>query len=141
MPNTDTATLQQVSELSGYAPFLALQMLHSEWYQHRQTWINSFQAVRSGQRMPVQASNYWQKTLTLTDFLYLSQALLVPLGQFAVGISASSNDLDFGKLQPAPTLKQISQLQQVIDQIWQDRQQHIQDKLCYDKIFSTMLDC
>ena len=116
-------------------------MLNSEWYQHRQTWINSFQAVRSGQRTPVQASNYWQKTLTLTDFLYLSQALLIPLGQFAVGISASSNDLDFGKLQPAPTLKQISQLQQVIDQIWQDRQQHIQDKLCYDKIFSTMLDC
>ena len=49
--------------------------------------------------------------------------------------------LDFGKLQPAPTLKQISQLQRVIDQIWQDRQQHIQDKLCYDKNFSTMLDC
>lgn len=141
LPHTDTATLQQVSELSGYAPFLALQMLHSEWYQHRQTWINSFQAVRSGQRTPVQASNYWQKTLTLTDFLYLSQALLVPLGQFAVGISASANDLDFGKLQPPPTLRQISQLQRVIDQIWQDRQQHIQDKLCYDKIFSTMLDC
>ena len=141
LPNTETLVLQQANELSGYAPFLAMQVLSSAWYQHRQTWINSWQAVRSRQRTPIQASDYWQKTLTLSDFLYLSQALLVPLGKYVVGMTTSATDIDFSKLQPLPTLTQINQMQQVINQIWQDRAQHIQDKLCYDKIFSTMLDC
>lgn len=141
LPNTEPAVLQQANQLSGYAPFLALQMLNSDWYQHRQTWLNSWQAVRSGQRTPVQASDYWQKTLTLTDFLYLSQALLVPLGQVVMSMPTATTDMDFSKLQPLPTLQQINKLHQIIGQVWLDRQQHIQDKLCYDKIFSTMQAC
>ena len=124
--------------MSGYAPFVALQMLDSEWYQHRQTWINSWQAVRSHQRTPLQASDYWQRTLALTDFLYLSQSLLVIISQFIMGLAAPPTDIDIKKLQPLPELRQIQHIQQTITQIWQDRQQHIQDKLCYDKIFSTM---
>jgi DNA polymerase-3 subunit delta' len=138
LPQTASSTLEQASSLSGYAPFVALQMLDSEWYQHRQTWINSWQAVRSHQRTPLQASDYWQRTLALTDFLYLSQSLLVIISQFIMGLAAPPTDIDIKKLQPLPELRQIQHIQQTITQIWQDRQQHIQDKLCYDKIFSTM---
>ncbi|MFW2177140.1 MULTISPECIES: DNA-directed DNA polymerase [unclassified Moraxella] len=130
--------LTQVNALSGYAPFVALDMWQSQWYQHRQTWINSWQALRSHQRSPVQASDYWQKTLSLTDFLYLSQLMLVEIANHLSNLMVSQQDLDYQKLNPRSTLSAILQLQQLIRQIVQDRRQHIQDKLCYDKLMYAL---
>lgn len=139
LPNASLTDLQQVNTLSGNAPFVALDMLHSTWYQHRQTWLNTWQALRSQQRNPLQASDYWQKTLSLSDFLYLSKLMLNTIAIQAISDpSLSLTELNWQKLDPPPTLTVIFNLQQIIDEIWQDRRQHIQDKLCYDKLLSAM---
>lgn len=138
--DANVADLQQVNAMSGYAPFVALDMLQSQWYQHRQTWLNTWQALRSFQRSPIQASDYWQKTLSLSDFLYLSQLMLTELGKTLTQLdsSGSQQDIEWQKLQPLPSLTALYQLQHTINEIWQDRRQHLQDKLCYDKLFSEM---
>lgn len=138
LPQADVLDLQQVNYLSGYAPFVAMDMLHSHWYQHRQTWLNSWQAIRSYSRTPLQASDYWQKTLTLSDFLYLSQLMLTDVGEQLAGMGGGQGDVNIAILAPRPSLLDIHALQQVIAQIWQDRRQHIQDKLCYDKLLFAM---
>lgn len=139
LPTANPDDLQQVNALSDNAPFVALDMLHSSWYQHRQTWLNTWQAIRSQQRSPLQASDYWQKTLSLSDFLYLSKLMLNAVVIQSISDSEpSNNNLNWQKLDPSPTLAAIFALQQIIDEIWQDRRQHIQDKLCYDKLLYAM---
>lgn len=138
VPNATLANLQQVNNLSGNAPFVALDMLNSEWYQHRQTWISSWQAIRTKHRYPIQASDFWQKTLTLTDFLYLSQLMLSDVINYIMGMNTLQTDLVFDKLNPLPQLFSVYTLQKEIQHILQDRRQHIQDKLCYDKIMILM---
>ena len=140
LPNVTASDIEQVNKLSGFAPFVALDMLHANWYQHRQTWINSWQAVRSGQRSALQASDYWQKTLSLSDFLFLSSAMLTQLADYlAFGDTDNTTaGLNLQKLEPLPSFMSIFKLQQIIEEIWQDRWQHIQDKLCYDKLIFAM---
>lgn len=141
VPSAPMRQLAQVNQLSGFAPFVGLDMLHSQWYQHRQTWINAWQALRSYQRTAIQASDYWQKTLTLSDFLYLSQIMLNDLSQAITGLGHAQTDLVLDKLEPMPTLLAIHRLQKIIDDIWRDRRQHVQDKLCYDKLLQAMQTC
>lgn len=141
LPNTDVETLKQVNHLCAYSPFVALDMLTSDWYAQRQTWINSWQAVRSGARTPIQASDYWQKTLNLADFLHLSQLMLTEIANQQLDLTTYQNDIDSQKLQPPPHLTAILHLQNVINHIWQDKRQHILDKLCYDKLINAMQMC
>lgn len=141
LPNTDIKTLKQVNHLCAYSPFVALDMLTSDWYAQRQIWINSWQAVRSGARTPVQASDYWQKTLNLTDFLHLSQMMLNEIANQQLNFAIYQQDIDTQKLQPPPHLMAILQLQTLINHLWQDKRQHIQDKLCYDKLINAMQMC
>ena len=138
LPQADVLDLKQVSHLSGCAPFVAMDMLHSHWYQHRQTWLSSWQAIRAYSRTPLQASDYWQKNLTLSDFLYLSQLMLTEVGEQISGLGGGQADININVLTPMPSLLAIYELQQMIEQIWQDRRQHIQDKLCYDKLLFAM---
>lgn len=129
--------LRQVLAISGNAPFVAMDMLTSPWYQHRQLWVNSWQAIRSGSRQPTQASDFWQSPqsgLTLNDFLYLSQMMLAELGNVISGLPPTQSDIVWQKLTPMPSLLTVYTLQQVIEQIWLDRRQHIGEKLCYDKL-------
>lgn len=137
-PNISLTDLQQVNQLSGNAPFVAMDMLHTNWYQHRQTWIASWQAVRSGQRSPIQASDYWQKTLTLSDLLFLSKLMLNEIVNTQMLQQSGMTDINLEKLEPLPSLKALFELQQIIDEIWQDRRQHIQEKICYDKLIFAM---
>lgn len=126
--------LSQALGIAGFAPMVAMDMLTSPWYQERQTWLNSWQAIRSGARQSTQASDYWQGQLTLSDFLYLSQLMLMELGKHISELPTLQQDINWGKLTPSPNLLTVYTLQQVIEQIWQDRRQHIGDKLCYDKL-------
>ncbi|ELA08838.1 DNA-directed DNA polymerase [Moraxella macacae 0408225] len=137
----DLFDLKQVNQMSGFAPFVAMDMLYSEWYQQRQIWLNSWQAVRSASRGVIQASDYWQKTLSLSDFLYLSQLMLLEIGNYCNDLPVAQTDIQFDKLQPKPDLRAILHLQNVINQIWLDRRQHIQDKLCYDKLINALQMC
>lgn len=141
LPTAKLTDLQQINHLSDYSPFVALDMLTSDWYEQRQTWVNSWQAVRSGARTPIQASDYWQKTLDLSDFLYLSQLMLTELGNYQSQLPIYQKDISFDKLQPNPNLMAILQLQNTINTIYQDKRQHIQDKLCYDKLINAMQMC
>ncbi len=141
LPETSLVDLKQVNQMSGFAPFVAMDMLHSDWYRQRQIWLNSWQAVRSGNRGVIQASDYWQKTLSLSDFLYLSQLMLVDIGNTVSDLPISQLDIQFDKLQPKPDLMAILHLQNVINQIWLDKRQHIQDKLCYDKLINALQMC
>lgn len=138
LKNRQTQELVQLNALSGHAPWQALAMLDSDWYDQRQTWIISWQALRSGKRSPIQASDYWQKTLALGDFLALSQLLLTEIGNQISGLGLQQADLRWERLQPVPTLAAINTLQTVIHDIWQDKRQNIQDKLCYDKLMIAL---
>lgn len=128
------AHISQALQISGNAPMVAMDILNSPWYQQRQLWLNSWQALRQGSRQPIQASDYWQSTLSLSDFLYLSQLMLEDIAKLNMQISPLQQDINFSKLMPLPSVMAIHTLEQTIEQIWQDRTQHLQDKLCYDRL-------
>lgn len=141
LANTNQYTMQhlaQANTISGFAPFVAMDMLVSAWYQQRQTWLNSWQAIRAGQRTVVQASDFWQKQLSLSDFLFLSQLMLADIISLSMQLSPNQTDIDWQKLQPLPPILALYALQQTMTQIEQDRRQNIQEKLCYDKLLGQM---
>lgn len=137
-PDYSAQALNQVNAISGFAPFVALDMLTSGWYRHRQVWLNSWQAIRAGQRTAIQASDFWQKNLSLSDFLFLSQLMLADIVNLSSQLPPQQSDIDWQKLQPLPHILALYGLQQTITQIEQDRRQNIQEKLCYDKLLGQM---
>lgn len=137
-PDYSAQALNQVNAISGFAPFVALDMLTSGWYRQRQIWLNSWQAIRAGQRTVVQASDFWQKQLSLSDFLFLSQLMLADIVNLSSQLPPQQGDIDWQKLQPIPPILALYALQQTITQIEQDRRQNIQEKLCYDKLLGQM---
>ncbi len=130
--------LAQVNTISGFSPFVAMDMLNRVWYQQRQVWLNSWQAIRAGQRTALQASDFWQKQLSLSDFLFLSQLMLTDIVTLSLQLTPKQSDIDWQKLQPLPPVLALYALHHTIEQIAQDRWQNIQEKLCYDKLLGQM---
>lgn len=142
---TDEDTLlnqiKQSVRLANGAPLAALDILRSDWYQYRSTWVKVWLALRAGKRLSVAASDYWQKTLSLNDLLKLSEMMLMDFSRLVLGMTSLQQDID---LEGYPSIQQLNMdaIQTVlntINDIKQSIQQNVQDKMAYDKLMAALV--
>jgi len=135
-----TVQIEQVLKLANGAPLAALDMLDSDWYKHRDTWIKVWLALRVGKRSNIAASDYWQKNLSIDDFIKLSEFMLMDFSRLSLGLDPLQADLNLGGYASITelTLERIQQVMGLIEDVKIARYQNVQDKMAYDRLMSSL---
>lgn len=133
-----TAQVEQALRLANGAPLAALDMLSSDWYSYRDTWIKVWLALRVGKRSSIAASDYWQKNLVITDFIKLTEFMLIDFSRQSLGLRPLQSDLGLEEYTSINELKMenIQQLMALIEDIKLASYQNVQDKMAYDRLMS-----
>ena len=135
-----TVQIEQALKLANGAPLAALDMLDSDWYKHRDTWIKVWLALRVGKRSSIAASDYWQKNLSIDDFIKLSEFMLMDFSRLSLGLDPLQADLNLGGYASITelTLERIQQVMGLIEDVKIARYQNVQDKMAYDRLMSSL---
>ncbi|HCN18313.1 MAG: DNA polymerase III subunit delta' [Psychrobacter sp.] len=135
-----TAAIEQLIQLANGAPLAAIAMAQAPWYDKRALWLTTWQALRSGKRSSVAASDYWQNQLDVKEFIQLSEMMLLDLRRVCLGLSALQNDVNLTAIldvyQPADSglVAFASSLQEGKTAL----QQNVQEKFVYDKLMQEL---
>ena len=130
--------VEQALKLANGAPLAALGMLSSEWYKFRDTWIKVWLALRSGKRSSIAASDYWQKNLSIDDFIKLSEFMLMDFSRQSLGLKPLQADLEWAGYTSINSLSldSIQQVMSLIEDIKLSSYQNVQEKMAYDRLLS-----
>ncbi len=135
------SNIPQLLALSGYAPLQAVKMAESNWYSMRSTWLKTWLALRTHQRMPTLASDYWQSQLELADFIRLTQIMMGDLQRLSCHLPTHQQDVDFSEINPQnmPKISDIRNSQRILQEINHSLKQNVQDKLAYDMLMQSLV--
>ena len=135
-----TAAIEQLIQLANGAPLAAVALAQAPWYSKRALWLTTWQALRSGKRSSVAASDYWQTQLSISEFIQLSELMLVDMRRVCLGLDALQKDIDlsasFSNYKPAE-----SSIEAFINSLQQTKialQQNVQEKFAYDKLMQEL---
>lgn len=130
--------VEQTLKLANGAPLAALDMLSSEWYKFRDTWIKVWLALRAGKRSSIAASDYWQKNLSIDDFIKLSEFMLMDFSRQSLGVKPLQADLEWAGYTSINNLSldSIQQVMSLIEDIKLSSYQNVQEKMAYDRLLS-----
>ncbi len=133
---------EQLLTLSGYAPLQAVKIAQTPWYQQRKLWLTTWLALRNLTRTAVQASDYWQSQLVLSDFIHLSQVMLMDLQRLSCNLPTHQQDIDFSSISQhnMPNSIGIHALLLTLQEVDQGIKQNVQDKLAYDMLMQSLVD-
>nr|WP_201543127.1 DNA polymerase III subunit delta' [Psychrobacter immobilis] len=135
-----TAAIEQLIQLANGAPLAAVALAQAPWYSKRALWLTTWQALRSGKRSSVAASDYWQTQLSISEFIQLSELMLVDMRRVCLGLDALQKDVDLSaslnNYKPAESGFEafINSLQQTKIAL----QQNVQEKFAYDKLMQEL---
>ena len=135
-----TAAIEQLIQLANGAPLAAVALAQAPWYSKRALWLTTWQALRSGKRSSVAASDYWQTQLSISEFIQLSELMLVDMRRVCLSLDALQKDIDlsasFSNYKPAESSFEafINSLQQTKIAL----QQNVQEKFAYDKLMQEL---
>lgn len=132
------AQVEQALKLSNGAPLAAIDMLGSEWYKFRDTWVKVWLALRVGKRSSIAASDYWQQNLAIDDFIKLSEFMLMDFSRQSLGLKPLQSDLQLAEYTSINSLRldSIQQLMSLIEDIKLSSHQNVQPKMAYDRLLS-----
>ena len=130
--------VEQALKLANGAPLAALDMLSNEWYKFRDTWIKVWLALRAGKRSSIAASDYWQKNLSIDDFIKLSEFMLMDFSRQSLGLKPLQADLEWAGYTSINNLSldSIQQVMSLIEDIKLSSYQNVQEKMAYDRLLS-----
>lgn len=134
------AAIEQLIQLANGAPLAAIALAQVPWYSKRGLWLTTWQALRSGKRSSVAASDYWQKQLNLTEFMQLSELMLLDIRRVCLGLDALQKDVDLSAV--LASYQPLDSGLEVFANSLQDTkvalQQNVQEKFAYDKLMQEM---
>ncbi len=137
-----TAAIEQLIQLANGAPLAAIALAQAPWYSKRALWLTTWQALRSGKRSSVAASDYWQTQLSIAEFIELSELMLLDMRRVCLGFDALQKDIDF--LTALNDYKPIDTALEAFVQSLQNTkialQQNVQEKFAYDKLMQELAD-
>ncbi len=135
-----TEQINQLLQLANNAPLAAIALAQADWYNKRALWLTTWQALRSGKRSSLAASDYWQQQLKLSDFIKLTELMLLDIRRLTMGINSLQTDIDLLKAleQYKPTDHSLQQLIESLTQIKISLQQNVQEKFAYDKLMQEL---
>lgn len=131
-------------ELADFAPLRAVALPNEAWFAHRTTWLKTFAALQLGQRTPVQASDYWQGVLPLSEFLVLSRMMVAEIWRLRLGLRGLHADLDGHKLlygltvRNKPAQEDLRALLACLDDVSLSFAQNAQEKIAYDYLLACL---
>jgi len=135
-----TAAIEQLIQLANGAPLAAVALAQAPWYSKRALWLTTWQALRSGKRSSIAASDYWQTQLSISEFIQLSELMLVDIRRVCLGLDALQKDIDLvaplNNYQPDEDGLEafVNSLQEIKTAL----QQNVQEKFAYDKLMQEL---
>lgn len=132
--------IEQILRLANGAPLAAIALAQAPWYSKRALWLTTWQALRSGKRSSVAASDYWQTQLSLAEFIQLSELMLLDIRRVCLGLSEVQKDIDLSVAlqQYQPSDSAIETLVNSLQQTKIALQQNVQEKFAYDKLMQEL---
>lgn len=130
------AETAQLLTMTANAPLAAIKLADAPWYAYRQLWLTTWQAIKTGKRSSTMASDYWQKQLTIDEFMTLSRHMLLDLQRLLLHVPTLQQDVDYQAID-VRHMADTHSIQQFIMQlayIEKSQQQNVQEKLAYDKL-------
>lgn len=122
--------------LAQYAPLQAVQLPQTNWFHQRKLWLQTFVALQTHRRTPLQASEYWQTLMPLSSFLQLSQMMLLELWRLGLGLPLVHSDIDsLNIVVVALSADKLRYLDGVLIDTAKALTQNIQEKMAYDRLF------
>lgn len=135
-----TAAIEQLIQLANGAPLAAIEMAQAPWYSKRALWLTTWQALRSGKRSSVAASDYWQNHLSITEFIQLSELMLLDMRRVCLGLNELQKDVNLSAAleKYPPDDNGLSLFSNSLQQTKIALQQNVQEKFAYDKLMQEL---
>lgn len=135
-PPQNNYPIAMLLTLAQYAPLQAVQLPQTNWFHQRKLWLQTFVALQTHRRTPLQASEYWQTLMPLSSFLQLSQMMLLELWRLGLGLPLVHSDIDsLNIVVVALSADKLRYLDGVLIDTAQALTQNIQEKMAYDRLF------
>ena len=135
-----TAAIEQLIQLANGAPLAAIAMAQAPWYSKRALWLTTWQALRSGKRSSVAASDYWQNQLSITEFIQLSELMLLDMRRVCLGLNELQKDVNLSAALEnyPPDNNGLALFSNSLQQTKIALQQNVQEKFAYDKLMQEL---
>ena len=132
--------IEQLLQLANGAPLAAIELAQAPWYSKRAIWVMTWQALRSGKRSSIAASDYWQSQMGIADFIKLSEMMLLDIRRLCLGLDSSQQDVDLLTVLTSyhPTDSALETVASNLQQIKVSLQQNVQEKFAYDKLMQDL---
>lgn len=132
--------ISQLLQLANGAPLAAIELAQASWYGKRPLWLTTWQALRSGKRSSTAASDYWQNQLNLTDFIKLTELMLLDIRRVTIGLGGTQKDINLMQAleQYQPSDQSLQTLLESIQQLKISLNQNVQEKFAYDKLMQDL---
>lgn len=127
-------------DISDGAVLQAKGLSSTKWFDQRTLWLKTYAALQLSKRTASAASSYWQKTLTLAEFITLSRVMLMDLWRVFLGIPSLHQDIDVAALLAQVQLdsSKLESLLSCIDDTQTAYAQNVQETLGFDRILIEM---
>ncbi|MBP2281203.1 DNA polymerase-3 subunit delta' [Psychrobacter sp. PL19] len=134
------AAIEQLLQLANGAPLAAIDLARANWYSKRALWLTTWQALRSGKRSSMAASDYWQGQLNIVEFTKLSELMLLDIRRVGLGLNAVQKDLNLSEalMHYQPSDSALETLANSLQQTKMALQQNVQEKFGYDKLMQDL---
>lgn len=134
------AAIEQLIQLANGAPLAAIGMAQAPWYSKRSLWLTTWQALRSGKRSSVAASDYWQNQLSIVAFMQLSEMMLLDIRRVCLGLNALQKDVNLSNVLASyqPDEGRLEAFASSLQQTKIALQQNVQEKFAYDKLMQEL---
>lgn len=135
-----TAAIEQLIQLANGAPLAAIGMAQAPWYSKRGLWLTTWQALRSGKRSSVAASDYWQNQLGIEAFIQLSEMMMLDMRRVGLGLSELQKDVKLSTVleMHQPMAAGLETFASSLQQTKIALQQNVQEKFAYDKLMQEL---
>ncbi len=132
--------IEQLLQLANGAPLAAIELAQAPWYSKRAIWLLTWQALRSGKRSSIAASDYWQSQMGIADFIKLSELMLLDIRRLCLGLDSSQQDVDLlaALASHQPTNSALETITINLQQTKVSLQQNVQEKFAYDKLMQDL---
>jgi DNA polymerase-3 subunit delta' len=134
--------IEQLIQLANGAPLAAIALAQAPWYGKRSLWLTTWQALRSGKRSSVAASDYWQSQLSIKEFIQLSELMLLDMRRVCLGLGELQKDIKLSATLESyqPTDSGLETFATSLQQTKVALQQNVQEKFAYDKLMQELAD-
>ena len=135
-----TDAIHQLIQLANGAPLAAIALAQAPWYSKRALWLTTWQALRSGKRSSIAASDYWQNQLNIAEFIQLSELMLLDMRRVCLGLDELQKDINLSVMLDTyrPTDSGLESFANSLQQTKIALQQNVQEKFAYDKLMQEL---